>query len=220
MRIGGARLKTRGVPVTVQRARPGGRGQAPALRTCVGALGEGLVPSRTGGRGQARPLRDAVLLVVLASITSVACVIESTPESFTTVTPRPRATAQPAATVAVAPTIVPANATAVPTRAGGQRAYTVDPRVAATQQADVDAARQPWRMDAVLVAGMTLEGEGVDTTRAQFSQSTLQPDPATNQQRVLVRATTPTGNYEVELMQPMRQGAGGIWMATASRRTA
>lgn len=131
--------------------------------------------------------------------------------------PANAATSAPAATTASTPAAGDSPERA-PTTGVLPRTYTIDAEAAARLQATVDAAQQPWRLDPVQVAGMTLEAEGITSTQAQFTRSELAPEPGTGRPRTLVRAATPTGAYEIDVVQPVRQGQGGVWVATALRR--
>ena len=97
------------------------------------------------------------------------------------------------------------------------RILTVDDRTTVELQGEVDAGRQPWRLEPELVARATLEGEGVDISRASFRASDLPPESGTGKRRSVVRANVSDRSYDVELIQPGRQGPTGLWMATALR---
>lgn len=115
------------------------------------------------------------------------------------------------------PTVASPDASATP---GGfsVRTYALDARGALSVQNEVDSGRQPWRLDPILVARSTLESEGIDASRARFAQSDLADEVGTGRRRATVRATTSGGAYDVDLLQPARQGATGIWVATGLRR--
>jgi hypothetical protein len=117
--------------------------------------------------------------------------------------------------------MVEARATAMPTdRATGgftARTYPVDPGTLLEVQNEVDGGRQPWRLDPIQVARATLDGAGLDSSRARFSQSEQPAEPSTGRHRATVRAITGEAAYDVELLQPVRQDTTGIWVATALR---
>lgn len=152
----------------------------------------------------------AIAAILAAAYLLAACATESA-RSPTSDVARPASNDAPSAT---SPTLAPAGqATGFP-----PRTYSVDPRSALTVQTEVDGGRQPWRLDPVEVARSTLAMEGVDTSRARFSQTDQPDEPGSGCHRAVVRATLAETVYEVELLQPARQGTTGIWMATGLRR--
>ncbi|MSQ23612.1 MAG: hypothetical protein EXR58_03525 [Chloroflexi bacterium] len=98
------------------------------------------------------------------------------------------------------------------------RVYSSDEKSIGELQQEVDTGQQPWRLDPEQVARSTLEFEGRDPARAQASRTDLPPQPGTARRQILVRLTLPTAIYDVELIQPGRQGQTGIWAATSLRQ--
>lgn len=126
---------------------------------------------------------------------------------------------RPRSDTARASSATPTAAPVAPSTSGSvSRSYPIGSRNALDVQAEVDDGRQPWRLDPVLVARSTLETEGIDASQARFSQSEQGDEPGTGHHRATVRATTGEIAYEVDLLQPARQGPTGIWVVTDIRR--
>jgi hypothetical protein len=96
--------------------------------------------------------------------------------------------------------------------------FPIDPNAARTLQAEVNAGRQPWRLDPVEVARATVASVGIDSSGVAYSQVATSEEPGTGRRRSTVRVGTGPGSFEVDLVQPVTQGPTGIWMATGIRR--
>ncbi len=89
-------------------------------------------------------------------------------------------------------------------------------RAAAIQQ-EVDQGHTPWRLDPVAVAREDGQQLGFDASD-RFELVGQASGPAGSGAQATVRAVHAGQTYEVQLTQPAKAGAGGIWTIGEVRR--
>ena len=90
----------------------------------------------------------------------------------------------------------------------------IDLESAHALQAEVDQGHMPWRLKPVEVA--RVEGEPLGFAPTDSFDLTRQfRDPGTGAEHAVVRAVHGDEIYELQLVQPVRQGEDGIWVIEA-----
>jgi hypothetical protein len=183
----------------------GVRGHGPVRRTAAALVTTGVAAAVLAGCGDA----GTELTPGPARQSSSASPLPS-PEATTSAAPT---TTVPAPTTRAHGTTAPHAVTSAPT-AGAQTApamiWPVTDAAAARQlQADVDGGSQPWLLDPQEVA--------LSYTSAVYGWTSPETTPAG---AGTVQVQDPQGGRAtVHLVQPVRAGAGGIWVVGAAERT-